>query len=654
MGVRCFKPGKSRVAGTPSRVRTVLAWFATLTPLLALGGCTGMVSGQNKSAASALQVTPAAVDFGSAGVGKTVSQIATVENTGTTTVTLTKASVSTKEFSISGLQFPISIQAGQRARFTVSFKGSKPGRIKGKLHFTGDPTDPDPVDLTGSAGNSAPKLEISAASHDFGKVTVNTVANATLTLTNSGAGNLNISQITATGTVFSVTGVSVPAVVPAGGTVTVNVAFSPKTAGNDTGTVAIASDDPTTPNATVSLTGVGTAVDVGKLTATPASLSFSNVKVGSSATAVTTLKNTGTANLTLSQISTSTPVYSTSGVSVPVVMAPGDSVALTVKFTPTAAGTKGDSVSLVNSQGGITSVSLSGTALAVQSSLTVSPGNISFGNVVTNLTNSQTVQLTNPSTISVKVSTANITGTGFSTSGLNLPLTLNAGQSSTFNMQFNPKTAGSSSGTLTLVSDATTSPAPITLSGTGIAAGLTLSVNPSSLSFGNVNVSATASKNVTVTNTGNSSVAISSVTLTGAQFTLTGGSAVTLTPSQSITLTVQFAPTVAGAASGTLSVVSNATGSPASIAVSGSGVAAPVQHTVALSWNASSSAVGYNVYRSGISGGGYSKINSSLDGGLSYTDATVQNSHSYFYVTTAVDNAGNESAFSLEVSANIP
>jgi Abnormal spindle-like microcephaly-assoc'd, ASPM-SPD-2-Hydin len=430
------------------------------------------------------------------------------------------------------------------------------------------------------------------------------------------------------------------------------VSFSPKTAGSYTGTVAITSDDPTTPNATVTLTGVGTAVDVGKLTATPTSLSFSNVKVGSSATAVTTLKNAGTANLTLSQISTGTAVYSTSGVSVPVVMAPGDSLALTVKFAPTAAGTKSDSVSLVNSQGGITSVSLSGTA--VQSSLTVSPGNISFGNVVANLTNSQTVQITNPSTLSVNVTAATLTGPGFSTTGLNLPLMLNAGQSSTFNVQFAPKTAAASSGSLTLVSDAATSPAPITLSGTGITVGLTLSVNPSSVSFGNVNISATASKNVTVTNTGNSNVAISSVTLTGAQFTLSGGSAVTLTPSQSITLTVQFGPTAAGAAAGTLSIVSNATGSPATIAVTGSGVAAPVQHTVALSWNASTSAAGYNVYRSATSGSGYSKLNPSLDGGLSYSDATVQNGQSYFYVTTAVDSAGDESAFSTEVSVNIP
>jgi fibronectin type 3 domain-containing protein len=81
---------------------------------------------------------------------------------------------------------------------------------------------------------------------------------------------------------------------------------------------------------------------------------------------------------------------------------------------------------------------------------------------------------------------------------------------------------------------------------------------------------------------------------------------------------------------------------------------AQVQHTVNLSWNASPSAAGYNVYRSVTSGAGYSRINSGLNGTLSYSDGTVQSSQSYFYVTTAVDGTGAESAFSSEVSVNIP
>jgi fibronectin type 3 domain-containing protein len=41
-------------------------------------------------------------------------------------------------------------------------------------------------------------------------------------------------------------------------------------------------------------------------------------------------------------------------------------------------------------------------------------------------------------------------------------------------------------------------------------------------------------------------------------------------------------------------------------------------------------------------------------GGLAYTDRAVLGSTVYYYVTTAVDAGGNESAHSNEVSANIP
>jgi len=78
-------------------------------------------------------------------------------------------------------------------------------------------------------------------------------------------------------------------------------------------------------------------------------------------------------------------------------------------------------------------------------------------------------------------------------------------------------------------------------------------------------------------------------------------------------------------------------------------------HSVALSWNASTSTVsGYNIYRSTLSGGSYLRLNSSPVAGLSYTDSTVQNTATYYYVTTAVDNIGIESSFSNQVSAVIP
>ena len=91
--------------------------------------------------------------------------------------------------------------------------------------------------------------------------------------------------------------------------------------------------------------------------------------------------------------------------------------------------------------------------------------------------------------------------------------------------------------------------------------------------------------------------------------------------------------------------------------VTGVNFTATVQqaHSVALSWNASTSVVsGYNVYRSTVSGSQYNKLNLTLAGSLTYTDSTVVNGTTYYYVTTAIDSNGVESNFSNEVSAFIP
>ena len=78
-------------------------------------------------------------------------------------------------------------------------------------------------------------------------------------------------------------------------------------------------------------------------------------------------------------------------------------------------------------------------------------------------------------------------------------------------------------------------------------------------------------------------------------------------------------------------------------------------HSATTSWSASTSVVsGYNVYRGTVSGGPYTKLNSSLVTVTTYKDSTVQSAHTYYYVATAVDTVGNESVFSNEVVAVIP
>jgi hypothetical protein len=82
----------------------------------------------------------------------------------------------------------------------------------------------------------------------------------------------------------------------------------------------------------------------------------------------------------------------------------------------------------------------------------------------------------------------------------------------------------------------------------------------------------------------------------------------------------------------------------------------PSSHTVTLSWSASTSSgvVGHNVYRGTTAGGPYTKLNSSLVATTNYTDNTVQNGVTYFYVVTAVNSSSAESGFSNMATAVVP
>jgi fibronectin type 3 domain-containing protein len=81
----------------------------------------------------------------------------------------------------------------------------------------------------------------------------------------------------------------------------------------------------------------------------------------------------------------------------------------------------------------------------------------------------------------------------------------------------------------------------------------------------------------------------------------------------------------------------------------------PVSHSATLTLTPNSSNVaGYNVYRSSISNGPYTKLNSPLVTSPTFIDSTVLANQTYYYVATSVDSAGDETVYSNQVSATIP
>jgi hypothetical protein len=182
-----------------------------------------------------------------------------------------------------------------------------------------------------------------------------------------------------------------------------------------------------------------------------------------------------------------------------------------------------------------------------------------------------------------------------------------------------------------------------------------LSANPTSLNFSTVAVGSSSSLTSTLTNNGNSNINISEVVVTGAGLTTGGVSGGTiLTPGQSAIVNVTFAPAGAGSLAGaSVKIMSDASNSPLTISVSGTGQTS--SHSVELSWTASpTSGVAYDIFRANTSGGfGTTPLNPSPIAGTTYTDTTVASGQTYFYVATAVDSQGS-SADSNEVSVTIP
>jgi F5/8 type C domain/Abnormal spindle-like microcephaly-assoc'd, ASPM-SPD-2-Hydin len=151
----------------------------------------------------------------------------------------------------------------------------------------------------------------------------------------------------------------------------------------------------------------------------------------------------------------------------------------------------------------------------------------------------------------------------------------------------------------------------ITMSVTN-SSGPTLTASPASLSFGNQAVgSASAAQTVTVSNTGTAAASLSSVSA-AAPFAETNTCGSSLAAGASCTVSVKFTPAEAGAASGSLSVASNAPGSPLTVGLSGTGTKSTANLALNQPVTASSD---YEVYvPSNVTDGNTSSYWESTDG----------------------------------------
>ncbi len=326
------------------------------------------------------------------------------------------------------------------------------------------------LNIAGTSSNSnSPYLEVSPSTLAFGNVQVGMPSSLHAKLTASTT-DVTISSHQSSNSEFAIKGIPLPLTIAAGKSVEAIIEFTPSSLGTVVGKASFSSNISASPTvAQLSGTGVD-AAEAPQLSITPTTLSFGNVNVGSSLTKQLTFTASNAA-VTLTAHDLSNSDFMVTGMSVPLTIAAGKSVAVSIKFTPKAAGTISGKANFVsNVANSPTVVQLTGTSGSTQASaqLAISPTALSFGSVTVGSSATLPATLT-ASNAAVTISSDQSTSSEFTIHGLTLPATLAAGKSLAVTIQFSPTASGTASAKAGFISNAGNTPAVTQVTGTGVA-----------------------------------------------------------------------------------------------------------------------------------------------------------------------------------------
>jgi len=249
-------------------------------------------------------------------------------------------------------------------------------------------------------------------------------------------------------------------------------------------------------------------------------------------------------------------------------LGPSTSCTLSITFKPAASGARTATLSLTDSAGTQTAA-LTGAGNAPATD-TLTPTTLTFTQQTIGTTSAaQTVTLTNSGDTALTLISASLTAGDFTATNT-CGNSLAAHSTCAIQASFVPTASGARSATLTVADEFRSQ--PVTLNGTGIAPP-GVSLTPAALTFAATGVGLTTTAQVvTLNNNGGQALTISSIT-TSPGFAIAANSCpASLAINSSCALQVVFAPTAAGAISGAVTFVDNATVPTQTVALSGTGI----------------------------------------------------------------------------------
>jgi len=446
------------------------------------------------------------------------------------------------------------------------------------------------LSLTSGAALAGVVHTVNPTTFDYGDQLVGTASSAqTFTFTNeSGVSTINVTSVDLSGTNvgdFSIDSEDCTAGgIGPGATCDVDVSFGPTATGARSAALDFTVDFGAAPTATLDGTGIQPAV--GLDTASPLDLGSWNVGATSTAATVT-LENTGTADLnvgTLGISGTDAGDYTLGGNTCDsAVLTPASTCTFQVTLTPSAGGTRTAQVDIPSdAPTSVDVLELTGTGVVVGPAVDLNPTSIDFGGHAVGVPSSATqVTLENVGNQTLNVGTLAVSGTNLGDFVLGndncSDQAVDAGNTCTFDVTFTAGAQGARSAQVDIPSDAPSTPDAVPVSGSGL--GQSVSVDPTSIDFGAqpVDVPST-SETVTYSNTGTLPVNVGTVGVSGgAKGSVFAVSADTCTGQEiaagnDCSFDVTFTPASPAAASGTVSIPSDAPGSPHLVTLSGTGI----------------------------------------------------------------------------------
>ena len=413
---------------------------------------------------------------------------------------------------------------------------------------------------------------LTVPSLNFGSVAVGTTSTVYGDyLTNNGSTSITISPLTVSAPYAISNLTTCGTTLAPGKSCRISVTFSPTALGAAPATsITVTTSAPNSP-ATLKLTGIGASAPT---TLGASSLNFGNIQIGTTtAPYVNYLYNNEVTAITVSPLTVSAP-YSISSTTCGSTLAAFSNCKIFVTFSPTAAGPAPASIT-VNTSASNSPLSFALSGIGVTPS-TFSANALHFGNVVVGTTSPiQSVTLYNWQSSALAI-TSITPPAEYALSSTTCGSSVAAGSTCVISLTLTPTAVGAvPAESLSVVTNASNSPAMLPLTGAGIAQ---TSVSPASVNFGNVPVGTTSSlKTVTLTNNQSVNLSISGIGVTvGGPYAIDPSSICavgTLLPGASCTIALTVSPTVVGTApAGTLTITTNAGNSPQTVPLSATGI----------------------------------------------------------------------------------